>query len=428
MPPGRERSTHGSLVDSATIEVEAGHGGRGAASFRREPFVPRGGPDGGDGGRGGSVVLFATTEVSSLAPYARRRRWRAEAGRPGAGGLKAGRRGQDLRLSVPVGTLVYDESSNALLGDLDRPGAELVVAAGGLGGRGNVHFKSSINRAPHFAEPGLPGQTVRLRLELKLIADVGLVGPPNAGKSSLLRAVSAATPRVADYPFTTLDPHPGVIELDDGRRFVMADIPGLIAGAAQGAGLGLRFLRHIERTRVLVYLVDGSRPDPWADLDAVRKEVKQYSPELARRPSLVVVNKLDLPETGALRRRTRRSGVIWCSALTGEGVPELLEAIGREVAAAPEPVHEEPPPQTVRLRPRHAPPEPPVVQRRPWGFEVSGPGVERLVGRTDFGSEYSLQRFQVALDRIGVSSALEEAGAEPGATVRIGDLEFEYQP
>lgn len=428
MPPGRERSTHGSFIDSATIEVEAGHGGRGAASFRREPFVPRGGPDGGDGGRGGSVVLFATTEVSSLAPYARRRRWRAEAGRPGAGGLKSGRRGQDLRLSVPVGTLVYDESSNALLGDLDRPGAELVVAAGGLGGRGNVHFKSSINRAPHFAEPGLPGQTVRLRLELKLIADVGLVGPPNAGKSSLLRAVSAATPRVADYPFTTLDPHPGVIELDDGRRFVMADIPGLIAGAAQGAGLGLRFLRHIERTRVLVYLVDGSRPDPWADLDAVRKEVKQYSPELARRPSLVVVNKLDLPETGALRRRTRRSGVIWCSALTGEGVPELLEAIGREVAAAPEPVHEEPPPQTVRLRPRHAPPEPPVVQRRPWGFEVSGPGVERLVGRTDFGSEYSLQRFQVALDRIGVSSALEEAGAEPGATVRIGDLEFEYQP
>jgi GTP-binding protein len=389
--------------------------------------VPRGGPDGGDGGRGGSVILFATTEASSLADYLRRRHWRAEDGRPGAGALKSGRRGADLRLPVPVGTLAYDDGSGQLLGDLDRAGAELVAATGGAGGRGNVHFKSSVNRAPQVAEPGLPGQELTLRLELKLIADVGLVGPPNAGKSSLLRAVSAATPRVADYPFTTLDPQLGMVELAGGQRLVMADIPGLIEGAAQGAGLGLRFLRHVERTRVLLYVVDGSRPDPWTDLDAVRGEVAAYSAPLGRRPSLVAVNKLDLPEVRALRRRSRRRSVLWCSALTGEGVPELLEAVGRELAVAPEPVREEGP-QTIHLRRRRAPAEPPVVRRRPWGFEVSGPAVERLVGRTDFDSQYSLQRFQVALDRIGVSAALEEAGVQPGDTVRVGDLEFEYQP
>jgi GTPase len=427
MAPSRD-SSHGSFVDSATIEVQAGHGGRGSASFRREPFVPRGGPDGGDGGRGGSVALFATPEESTLAPYLRRRRWRAEDGRPGAGGLKSGRGGKDVRLPVPVGTVVYDDASGEVLGDLDQPGAELVAAAGGAGGRGNVHFKSSINRAPHIAEPGLPGAEAALRLELRLIADVGLIGPPNAGKSSLLRAISAATPRVADYPFTTLDPQLGVAELPDGRRLVVADIPGLIEGAARGAGLGLRFLRHVERTRVLLYLVDGSRPDPWADLAAIRAEVRAYSADLARRPSLVAANKLDLPEVRALRGRSRRRGVHWVSALTGEGVPELLEALGSEVAMASRPERLEPPAPVVKLRRRRAPAEPPRVERRSWGFEVMGPAIERLVQRTDFDSEGGLQRFQRALDRIGVSTAREDAGAEPGDTVRIGRLEFEYQP
>jgi GTP-binding protein len=427
MAPSRD-SSHGSFVDSAAIRVRAGHGGRGAVSFRREPYVPRGGPDGGDGGRGGSVVVLATTDESSLAAYLRRKEWKAEDGRPGAGGLKSGRSGADLRLPVPVGTAVYD-SSTALLGDLDAPGAELVVAAGGQGGRGNVHFKSPVNRAPRIAEPGLPGEEREIRLELRLIADAGLIGPPNAGKSSLLRAVSAATPKVADYPFTTLDPQLGVAEIgQDGRRFVVADIPGLIEGAAGGAGLGLRFLRHVERTRLLVYLVDGSRPDPWADLAAVRKEVAAYSSELGRHPSLVAVNKLDLPETRALRRRSRRRGVHWVSARTGEGVPELLAAIDRQLAATPRPAPREPEPPVIRLRRRRVRPEPPLVQRRPWGFEVAGQSVERLVERTDLDSEQGLQRFQVALDRLGVSSALEDAGAEPGDTVRIGRVEFEYQP
>jgi GTPase len=425
---GRSGADQGAFVDAAGIRVRAGHGGAGAVSFRREPYVPRGGPDGGDGGRGGSVVLYATPEAASLVRYVTRRDWRAESGRAGAGGRKSGRAGADLRLPVPVGTVVTDEDTGAVLADLETPGAEAVVAGGGLGGRGNVHFRSSVNQAPHVAERGLPGEERSLRLELKLIADVGLVGPPNAGKSSLLRAVSAATPRVADYPFTTLDPQLGVAELADGRRLVVADIPGLIEGAAGGAGLGHRFLRHVERTRVLVYVVDGSDPDPWQTLAAVRREVAEYAPELAERPSLVAVNKLDLPEVRELRARTARPDVRWASALTGEGVPELLEAAGEMVAAAPRP---EPVPVTTptqRLRARREAPEPPVVERRPWGFQVSGAAVELLVQRTSFDAEPALERFQVSLDRLGVSAALAEAGAQPGDTVRIGAVEFEYQP
>jgi GTP-binding protein len=302
------------------------------------------------------------------------------------------------------------------------------VAAGGAGGRGNVHFKSSTNRAPQLAEPGLPGAEASLRLELRLIADVGLIGLPNAGKSSLLRAVSAATPKVADYPFTTLDPQLGVAEQADGRRLVVADIPGLIEGAAGGAGLGLRFLRHVERTRVLLYLVDGSRPDPWGGLETVRAEVRAYSGELSARPSLVAVNKLDLPATQALRRRSRRRGILWVSAVSGEGIPELLEALGRELAAAPRPERQKVSPPVVKLRSRRPPAEPPRVERRPWGFEVVGSAAERLVERTNLDSDAALQRFQRSLDRLGVPTALEEAGAEPGDTVRIGEVEFEYQP
>jgi GTP-binding protein len=323
---------------------------------------------------------------------------------------------------------VTDEETGRVVADLDEVGREAIVAVGGAGGRGNVNFRSPVDRAPQIAEPGLSGQERWLRLDLKLIAEVGLVGPPNAGKSSLLRLISAARPRVADYPFTTLDPELGVAELATGRRLVVADIPGLIEGAARGAGLGHRFLRHVERTRVLVYLVDGSDPDPWASLDAVRREVADYAAELAGRPALLAINKLDLPQVRELRGRTSRSDVHWCSALTGEGVAELLEAIGRAVAVAPPPPQVEVEPPTRRLRPRRAAPEPPMIERHPWGFLVSGPAVERLVERTRLDSDAALQRFQVSLDRLGVSAALEEAGAEPGDTVRIGDQEFEYQP
>jgi len=418
----------GSFVDAVRVHVRAGRGGGGAVSFRREPFIPRGGPDGGNGGRGGSVVLFATSEATSLVGYVGRRELRAEDGRPGAGARKSGRAGADIRLPVPVGTMVVEEETGTVVADLEAAGLEAVVAAGGAGGRGNLHFRSSVQRAPQLAEPGIPGEERWLRLELKLIADVGLVGPPNAGKSSLLRAVSAATPRVADYPFTTLDPELGVAELADGRRLVVADIPGLIEGAARGAGLGHRFLRHVERTRVLVYLVDGADPEAWAALETVRREVAGYAGELAGRPSLVAVNKVDLPAVRELRASSGRHDVHWCSALTGEGVPALLEAMGEAVAAAPPPAAVELALPTEHLRQRRAPAVPPVVERHPWGFLVSGPAVERVVARTRFDSEAAMQRFQVALDRMGVTAALEEAGAQPGDTVRIGAMEFEYHP
>ena len=403
--------------------MRGGHGGKGSASFRREPYTPRGGPDGGDGGRGGSVVLEATNDVSDLSLYTQRRRWNAEPGADGAGGRKTGRSSSDLVLKVPVGTIALD-SEGSLIADLDRPGARVVAARGGAGGRGNVHFKSSTRHAPDYAEPGLKGEELEILLDLKLIADVGLVGPPNAGKSSVLRALTAAHPKVADYPFTTLDPELGVAESDAGR-VVLADIPGLIEGAAQGAGLGQRFLRHVERTKALVYVLDGSSSDPWQDLATVRQEVAQFSAGLANRPHIVVVNKVDLEPARRLRARSRRAGVYFVSALTGEGLPRLMDAIAEVVAAAPEPPVPAPA-KVTRLPVRRA--DELVVERKPSGFVVRGERVERLVERTNLDSEGGLARFQAELDRLGVNTALEAAGVEPGDTVSIAGVEFEYQP
>jgi GTP-binding protein len=405
--------------------VRGGHGGKGSSSFRREPFTPRGGPDGGDGGRGGSVVLKATTGVNDLALFKQRSKWNAEPGADGAGGRKTGRGGADILLDVPVGTVVLDEDG-VLVADLDRAGADAVVARGGVGGRGNVHFKTSTRRAPDYAEPGFKGDERTLLLDLKLIADIGLVGPPNAGKSSLLSSLTAARPKVADYPFTTLDPELGVAE-SAGGRIVIADIPGLIEGAARGAGLGLRFLRHVERTRVLVYVLDGSAAEPWADLETVRKEVEQFSPGLAGRPFVVAINKLDLEATRRLKTRNRRKGVRFISALTGEGLPELMDSMVKALAVAPEVTAQGLAVNKVKL------PERPAVaglavDRQPWGFAVTGDRVEYLVERTDLESEGALARFQWELDRLGVNAALEAAGVQPGDTVKISDIEFEYQP
>jgi GTP-binding protein len=415
-------SRRSSFVDSARVVLRAGHGGRGSSSFRHEPFVPRGGPDGGDGGRGGSVVLTATNQLTDLSNYKRRSRWQAEPGADGAGGRKTGRNGADLLLDVPVGTLVLD-SDGGLIADLAHQDASAVVVRGGAGGRGNVHFKSSTRRAPDYAEPGLKGDELTVTLDLKLIADVGLVGAPNAGKSSLLAALTAARPKVANYPFTTLDPALGVAE-SAGGRFVIAEIPGLVEGASRGAGLGHRFLRHAERTRVLVYVVDGSAADPWRDLATVSAEVERFSPELGRRPHIVAVNKLDLVATRAVRKRSRRKGVHFVSALTGEGLDEVMGAMVAGIASAPEPSTPARP-ATIRL-PTAAPGL--HVERTAWGFAVRGDRVEKLVERTDLESEGSLERFQAELDRIGVSEALESAGVQPGDTVRIGGTEFEYQP
>jgi GTP-binding protein len=368
--------------------------------------------------------MKATTSVSDLSRYKQKLRWQAEPGVNGAGGRKTGRNGKDITLEVPVGTVALDPDG-AVIADLEHPGARAVIARGGSGGRGNVHFKTSTRHAPDYAEPGLKGEELAVTLDLKLIAEVGLVGPPNAGKSSLLASLTAAKPKVAAYPFTTLDPQLGVAE-SRGGRIVIADIPGLIEGASLGVGLGLRFLRHVERTKILVYVIDGTSPDPWQDLSMVQAEVEQFSPELAKRPYIVAINKVDMDEARKLRTRSRRRGPIhFVSALSGEGLEELIDSMVATLATAPE-VKPQGPVRLKRLlvagRSELA------VEKTGWGFVVQGDRVERLVERTDLDSSGGLARFQTELDKIGVNAALEAAGVQPGDTVRIGEVEFEYQP
>ncbi len=325
------------FVDEARVRVQAGHGGRGSASFRREKFVPYGGPDGGDGGHGGSVYLLAIAGINTLADFRVERTCKAQAGEPGSGRDCTGASGKDLHIPVPVGTVVRDADSGEQLGDLTQVGETLLVARGGKGGWGNTRFKSSTNRAPRQFGPGLPGEKRNLELELKVLADVGLLGLPNAGKSTLIRAVSAARPKVADYPFTTLHPHLGVVELGQHRSFVMADIPGLIEGAAEGAGLGIRFLKHLQRTRLLLHVVDIAPLDPQADpvaaVLAIREELKKFSKELAAKPRWLVLNKRDLLPADEAERRAReivrrlrfRGRRFLVSAATGEGTRDLSE-------------------------------------------------------------------------------------------------------
>ncbi|HTY49137.1 MAG TPA: GTPase ObgE [Steroidobacteraceae bacterium] len=327
------------FVDEARVRVHAGNGGRGSASFRREKFVPFGGPDGGDGGHGGSVFVRAVPGINTLADYRVERTYKARSGTGGSGNDCTGGAGADLYIPVPVGTLVRDADTGEELGDLAREGDELLVARGGKGGWGNTRFKTSTNRAPRQFGPGLPGEQRTLELELKVIADVGLLGLPNAGKSTLIRAVSHARPKVADYPFTTLHPNLGVVEVGQHRSFVMADIPGLIEGAAEGAGLGHRFLRHLQRTRVLLHLVDIAPPDPdadpVADARAIVAELKKFSADLGKKPRWLVLNKADLlpPQEAAARaqdivRRLRfRGRHFLISAATGAGTRELVEAV-----------------------------------------------------------------------------------------------------
>ncbi|MBL8260405.1 MAG: GTPase ObgE [Candidatus Competibacteraceae bacterium] len=327
------------FVDEVTIRVEAGNGGDGGVSFRREKYIPFGGPDGGDGGDGGSIYLQADAELNTLADYRYTRLFRAEHGQKGMGANCTGRSGADLNIIVPVGTVAHDVETDELIGDLVESGQRLLVARGGFHGLGNTRYKSSTNRAPRQSKPGTPGEARDLRLELKVIADVGLLGMPNAGKSTLIRAVSAARPKVADYPFTTLHPNLGVVRVGSLRSFVMADIPGLVEGAADGTGLGIQFLRHLSRTRLLLHLIDVSphsdSGDPIRDARVILKELKRYSPELAARERWLVLNKLDLvPEeerktrVAKIRRALRWRGPLFAvSALSGEGTEALTRAV-----------------------------------------------------------------------------------------------------
>jgi GTPase len=329
------------FVDEAKARVQAGNGGRGSRSFRREKFVPLGGPDGGDGGHGGSVYLRAASGINTLADFRIARTFRAAHGDPGGANDCSGRSGADLYVPVPIGTVVRDADTQEELGDLTRDGQELLVARGGKGGWGNQRFKSSTNRSPRQFGPGLPGEKRALEFELKVIADVGLLGLPNAGKSTLIRAVSAARPKVADYPFTTLHPNLGVVAVGEHRSFVMADIPGLIEGAAEGAGLGIRFLRHLQRTRLLLHLVDiaplDSQADPVRDARAIARELKKFSATLAAKPRWLVLNKRDLLPAADAEKRARsivrrlryRGPHFLISAATGEGTKRLCEAVMR---------------------------------------------------------------------------------------------------
>ncbi len=338
------------FVDEVDIHVEAGHGGRGCLAFRREKRVPRGGPSGGDGGHGGSIYIVASPHTNTLISYRFHPEFTAERGEHGQGSNKTGYTGADLDLAVPIGTLVYEkdiddpDAPTRLLADLAEQGQRVLVAKGGRGGLGNAHFVSSTNRAPRKVQPGEPGEEKDLRLELRLLADVGLVGFPNSGKSTLIARVSAARPKIADYPFTTLTPNLGVVGLSDDRSFVVADVPGLIEGAHRGLGLGHQFLRHLERTKILVHLVDisgASGRDPVDDLNTVRQELELYRPELAAKPQLVAANKIDALEDEdrvkglAKRAKALRLPFFRISGATGEGVPELLEAMWRGLATAP---------------------------------------------------------------------------------------------
>jgi GTP-binding protein len=411
-----------SFVDEAAVFVRAGRGGDGAVSLHREKYKPRGGPDGGNGGPGGDVVLEVSPEVFDLGWLAKHPHQRAGDGIRGQGNNRSGADGEDLVLRVPDGTVVRDE--RGLVADLVGAGARVVAAAGGRGGRGNASLASARNRLPRVAEPGEPGEEHRLELELRLVADVGLVGLPNAGKSTLLSRLTAARPKVAPYPFTTLTPNLGVAE-DDGRRVVVADVPGLIEGAHRGKGLGDRFLRHVSRCRALVYVVDLAGADPGADLGVVREELKAYDRELMSRPSLIAATKSDLvpeAELGARAGPLRSAGeTVVVSGETGEGVEELAGRIAALVASAPAPERE----PYVVLRPGR---EAFTVRREGERFRVEGRHVERWVAETDFEDERAVSRLQDQLRRHGVERRLSELGARRGDEVLIGGRAFLFIP
>lgn len=418
------------FIDEAEIDVAAGDGGDGIVAWRREKYVPKGGPAGGDGGHGGSIYLEATPELSTLVEFRFRRSFAAESGKTGGPSKKSGKSGADLTIAVPIGTLVYRRAGDAPedpVTDLASAGARLLVARGGRGGLGNQHFATSVRQAPRFAERGEPGERAHLRLELRLLADCGIIGVPNAGKSTLLSVVSSARPKIADYPFTTTEPQLGVVRISDDESFVMVDVPGLIEGAHEGTGLGDLFLKHVERTRVLLHLLDGSKPlaEIFADKETIERELAAWNPRLLEKPMLLVLNKLDLPNARECLAdlQQRFPEIRGISAATHDGVRRLVHDVWRTIESAPMP--EIVAPQAVRIELRS--PEAFSIERREDGaFVVSGERVERLAAMTNFDTDEGLARFERALGKMGVEKRLAELGAVEGDTVRIGPYEFTY--
>lgn len=426
------------FIDEVEIFVGAGDGGSGALTFRTEKHVPRGGPDGGDGGRGGSVVFETDINLSTLLDFRPNKKYRADRGGDGMSKRQYGKNGADLVLKVPPGTQVRDAATGELLLDMAGYPQREVLLPGGRGGRGNVHFVSSIHQTPKFAERGEPADEKRVRLELKLLADVGLLGFPNVGKSTLLAAVSAARPKIADYPFTTLVPNLGVVRVDDFTNFVMADVPGLIENASEGAGLGIQFLKHLERTRLLVHLLDVSGfsgRDPLEDFGIINRELVAFSEELSALPQVVAFSRVDLVSDRTvlkgLREHFEARGltVFPISGVTGEGVEDLiihvwqrLQELPKALAVATGVVH-----ITTNQNPSDDDPRRFAIARNDEGvLVVSGKALERAVAMTDMGNEYALRRLQRQLERWGVFRKLKAAGAQEGDTVSIRGVEFDY--
>jgi GTP-binding protein len=407
------------FVDEVEIHVRGGRGGNGAVSFRREKHVPRGGPDGGDGGNGGDVILVAEPSMTTLVDFRFKREYKAERGVDGGQNNRTGKSGADIILKVPVGTQATDLRDGRLVADM-------------VHGRGNARFVSSTHQTPRFSERGEPSEERDLRLDLKLLADVGLIGFPNVGKSTLISKISAARPKIADYPFTTLVPNLGVVSIEPGKSFVVADIPGLIEGASEGAGLGHQFLRHVERTRLLVHLLDVSgltMRDPWEDFAAVNRELAAYSAKLPDLPQLVALNKADMPDAAEIipelerRLKEQEFRVFRLSALTGEGTQELVYALWEALGELPVPVPEAEQPV---MRYEAQPDDQWEVEVDGEQFVVHGRGIERLVAMTDMNNDAGVRRLQRIMEKMGVVNKLRDLGAEDGSQVRIGDVEFDF--
>ena len=417
--------------DEATLTMRAGSGGNGAIHFRREKYIPRGGPDGGDGGRGGDVILEVASTLNTLLTFRHKREFAAESGKGGGGKDMRGKSAEALVIQVPPGTVVRDVATGEVLGDLTQPGQTLTVARGGRGGRGNARFVNASHQVPRVAEKGAPGEEKQIRLELKLIADVGIVGVPNAGKSTLLASVTAAKPKIAPYPFTTLQPNLGVAEVGDitagGQTLILADIPGLIEGAHLGLGLGFEFLRHIQRTRVLIHVLDGSGADPLADFSQINSELALFDENLARKPQLVALNKMDLPDAQArwpaIKKEGRGYAVLAISAVAQTGVRELLFRAAQLLAEAPPPLPVEAMPV---YRPALTAADFTISREADGGYRVTGAKIERAAKMTYWEFDEAVQRFQKILEVLGVRQALSEAGIQEGDTVYIGEFELTW--
>ena len=421
------------FIDKVKITVKAGNGGNGAVAFHREKYVAAGGPDGGDGGKGGNIVLRVNDNLSTLMDFRYKRKYAAAPGQDGQGARCSGKRGEDLVIQVPRGTVVRDAATNEIIKDMSDD-ADFILCKGGRGGWGNKHFATPTRQVPRFAKAGLPGEEHEVVLELKLLADVGLVGFPNVGKSTLLSVTSNARPKIANYHFTTLYPNLGVIYVDEGVSFVMADIPGIIEGAAEGAGLGHDFLRHIDRCRLLVHVVDVSGSegrDPIADFDAINQELRQYSPELADRPQIVVANKTDLladpAQLDAFRAHVEEAGYTFMamSAATHQGTRELVQAIAARLAELPPVAVYEP--EYVPRPPQIDTSEPLNIQQEDNTWLVEGPWLQRLMANINFSDYESRMYFDKMLRQSGLFDQLERMGIQDGDIVSMYNLEFEYQ-